>query len=64
MDLEEKLRGFIRHRIKDTVSDSMFDKMLEESTYSDIDEGRVGEINEAIDKLTSVVVETLMEKRK
>jgi hypothetical protein len=63
MELNERLERFIKSRIKDTVSDSMFDKMVAEEISLDVTEGRAGEINESIDRLTNVIVETLMENK-
>jgi hypothetical protein len=63
MELNERLEGFIKSRIKDRVNESMFDKMIAEKISLDVTDGRAGEINEAIDKLTSVIVESLMENK-
>jgi hypothetical protein len=63
MELNERLEGFIKSRIKDRVNESMFDKMIEEKISLDVSEGRAGEINEAINTLTRVIVKTLMENK-
>lgn len=65
MELDERLRGFIRSRIKDRVNDSMFDfSDVKEEWDLEITEGHAKKINTAIDGLTDSIVVALMENRK